>query len=391
MIRRTLLVIFLASCFFPSASQVSIRLFTELRPEYVFFKALNSTFTIDFFDGKPLFLRPGESCIISRYGGKVAVKPQYGQGFSADSVRFADNSGSGEFNLSAGTGQIQGRYAGLLDIKPDLGGLLIINTCDAEKYIAGVVKAEGGNGKTLEYFKTQAVIARTYTWKHIDKHKSDHFNLCDGTHCQAYFGMTDDKLIIRAVDETKEQVIATFDSVLIISAFHSNCGGETSPSEYAWLTSQPYLVKINDPWCAESRNYAWQKPISLTEWTAMLRRNGWSGSYIDAREFAFSQPARVLDYSTGGFSLPLRIVRNELGLRSSWFSVEPEKDTLILRGKGYGHGVGLCQEGAMVMASQGKLYDEIIKFYYPGVIIMNIENVKKSSEEKLNPENKTLK
>jgi stage II sporulation protein D len=74
------------------------------------------------------------------------------------------------------------------------------------------------------------------------------------------------------------------------------------------------------------------------------------------------------------FSIPLRTIRSDLNLKSTFFSVFTEGDSVILKGRGYGHGVGLCQEGAMVMASNGFKYRDIINFYYTGVIISDIKN-----------------
>ncbi len=77
---------------------------------------------------------------------------------------------------------------------------------------------------------------------------------------------------------------------------------------------------------------------------------------------------------TGNFSLPLQKIRDDLDLRSTFFSVRVEGDSVILDGKGYGHGVGLCQEGAMAMAEKGFDYRQIIYFYFEGVIISDINN-----------------
>ena len=261
--------------------------------------------------------------------------------------------------------------------------LLLINTFDIEKYIAGIVNAEAGSGRNEEYFKTQAVIARTYTCKYFNKHIIDRYNLCDDTHCQAFNGLTGDSIIINAVRNTKELVITTPDSILIISAFHSNCGGETSPSEYAWVTGQPYLIRVADPYCLNSRNALWERKISLREWTYFLKKNGFSGNIDDPSVFNFNQISRVPDYVAGSFTMPLRIIRTGLDLRSSYFSVSVEGDSLLLKGKGYGHGVGLCQEGAMQMAIRGFTFEEIIKFYYSGVKIIRIEDAKKNEDDKL--------
>jgi stage II sporulation protein D len=82
------------------------------------------------------------------------------------------------------------------------------------------------------------------------------------------------------------------------------------------------------------------------------------------------------DYKAGSFTIPLSNLRTELDLRSTFFSVIPVADSIILKGKGYGHGVGLCQEGAMVMSAKGFDYRKIIDFYYPGVMISEIKNAK---------------
>ena len=81
--------------------------------------------------------------------------------------------------------------------------------------------------------------------------------------------------------------------------------------------------------------------------------------------------SRQIIYKTGNFSIPLMQIRTDLDLRSSFFSVRVEGDSVILTGRGYGHGVGLCQEGAMVMASKGYDYRKIIGFYYKGVVLKN--------------------
>jgi stage II sporulation protein D len=94
----------------------------------------------------------------------------------------------------------------------------------------------------------------------------------------------------------------------------------------------------------------------------------------DPSALNFSQKSRLADYKTVSFTIPLRTIRYDLNLRSTFFSVFTEGDSVILKGRGYGHGVGLCQEGAMVMAAKGFRYRDIINFYYTGVIISDIKN-----------------
>jgi stage II sporulation protein D len=213
-------------------------------------------------------------------------------------------------------------------------------------------------------------------YKYMDKHIRDGYNVCDNTHCQAFNGYSQDSVLNAAAFLTAGQVIVDQDSLLIISAFHSNCGGETASSQDVWLTSQPYLKKVIDPYCLESRNATWEKKISFENWTGFIRKSGFSDKTDDPQVFAFDQKSRVVDYTTGTYKMPLRNMRTELNLRSTFFSVVPEGDTIIFKGRGYGHGVGLCQEGAMVMATKGLNYKQIIDFYYSGVMILDIKNAK---------------
>jgi stage II sporulation protein D len=366
----------------PSNSRVSIRLLTELKPEYLIFSVLSGRYTIESRSGSDIKLLPGENIIISRYNGKIAIKTRGASGFVADTILIRGLTSEDIFSLRTNDGdKLSRNYSGDLRCFPDMGTIFLINDCDIEKYIAGVVKTEGGNGKNEEYFKTQAVIARTYIYKYFNKHNIDRYNLCDGTHCQAFNGITSDSIIIQATTHTKDLVITAPDSSLIISAFHSNCGGETSPSEYVWLTSLPYLKKVIDPYCLNSRNAIWSKMISLAEWKSLLTRNGYHSDPQDPSAYNFEQVSRVPDYITGSFSLPFRFIRQDLDLRSAYFSVAVKGDSVLLSGKGYGHGVGLCQEGAMEMSKIGFTLNRIISFYYPGVQIIGIKDVKKTEDE----------
>lgn len=387
MIRRISLTILLSFFFCLLSSHpdnlVRVRIYTSHNPHYIFFRVSSGEYTIDSYDGGPVIVKSGELCIISRFNDRIALKFMNNTGYLADSLKITGSSPEASFSLrTSSLSPVYRNYSGGLECFPDLGSLLLINTLNIEDYVAGVVKAEGGSGKNEEYFKTQAVIARTYSYKYFGKHISDGYNLCDDTHCQVFNGITSDALINASVKHTSGQVAVTSDSSLIISAFHSNCGGETSPSEYVWLSAHPYLVKVVDPYCVTSKNSTWQKTVSLNEWAEMLSHNGYKEPADSAKQFLFRQRIRVMDYVTGQFKIPFSKIRIELGLRSSWFSVSEKGDSLLLSGKGYGHGVGLCQEGAMVMASAGKKFEEILKFYYPGVSVVGIEASKKERDER---------
>ena len=357
------------------SAQVKIRLFSNQSPESAVFSVTEGSYELNFFNGSILSVSKNEPVIITKFNGKLAVKRRNAAGLVCDSLGLSGKTGNESFSL-----RIMGKslppqyYSGDLKCFPDLGTLVLINISDIEKYISGVVMAEGGTGKGLEFYKTQAIIARTYMYKYFDKHIADRYNVCDNTHCQAFNGLSHDSILNKAVSETRGIVILDKDSTLIISAFHSNCGGETSSSDDVWISAQSYLKSVDDPYCLTSKNAVWEKSFSINQWVNYLRKSGYKAEDSDPSVFNFSQESRTADYKAGQFSLPFSTIRSDLKLRSTFFSVNADGDSIILKGRGYGHGVGLCQEGAMMMAAKGFKYPDIIKFYYSGVIISDIKN-----------------
>jgi stage II sporulation protein D len=376
MVKLKILFILLLTVFCSVGSaQIKIRLFANQSPESAVFSVTEGTYELNLFNGRILTVLKEEPVIITKYKGKLAVKKRNTKGFICDSLNFSGKTGYDLFSLRMnGKSPARQYYSGNLQCYPDLGTLVFINISDVEKYISGVVMAEGGTGKNLEYFKTQAIIARTYMYKYFDKHLADRYNVCDNTHCQAFNGLSSDSLLNKAALETRGLVILDKDSALIISAFHSNCGGETSSSDDVWLLSQPYLKGVVDPYCRGSRNATWQKSLSVNEWVNYVRKSGYNEKVDDPSAFNFLQESRLADYKVGSFTIPLTKIRSDLNLRSTFFSVNEKGDSVLLKGKGYGHGVGLCQEGAMEMASRGFNFKQIIEFYYFGVLISDINN-----------------
>jgi stage II sporulation protein D len=376
MVKLKILFVFLLTVFCSVGSaQIKIRLFANQSPESAVFSVTEGTYELNLFNGRILTVLKEEPVIITKYKGKLAVKKRNTKGFICDSLDLSGKTGNDSFSLRMnGKSPARQYYSGNLQCYPDLGTLVFINISDVEKYISGVVMAEGGTGKNLEYFKTQAIIARTYMYKYFDKHLPDRYNVCDNTHCQAFNGLSSDSLLNKAALETRGLVILDKDSALIISAFHSNCGGETSSSDDVWLLSQPYLKGVVDPYCRGSRNATWQKSLSVNEWVNYVRKSGYNEKVGDPSAFNFLQESRLADYKVGSFTIPLTKIRSDLNLRSTFFSVNAIGDSVLLKGKGYGHGVGLCQEGAMEMASRGFNFKQIIEFYYFGVLISDINN-----------------
>ncbi len=358
--------------------QVRVRLFTVLGPEAAVFTVNEGSYSVAGDGEMSMTLKRGDNLLVSHYGEKVLVSTRNNAGFICDTLKITGLGGKDTFSLRPTTPSGSARtYSGSLHCFYDLEKVLFINVCDIEEYLAGVVRTEGGEGRHIEYSRSQALLARTYLHRHDDRHLPDNFNLCDDIHCQAYNGINTDQVIARAVEQTRGQIVMDRDSILIMPAFHANCGGETARAEDAWLSGLPYLKKVTDPYCTSSRNATWRTSLHLQEWISYLRRSGYSGSVNPGGIFAFTQATRLADYRVGTFSLPLRQIRSDLNLRSSFFSVRIEGDSVVLAGRGYGHGVGLCQEGAMAMALKGFTYRQIIDFYFSEVIISDIKNGRK--------------
>ncbi len=270
------------------------------------------------------------------------------------------------------------RYEGQLEISihPE-DKLTIINQVPFEKYVASVVEAESGTRAREEYYKSQAIISRTYALNHIDRHENENFNLCDDVHCQVYKGVqTENKTISTAVKQTKGLVITDENRQLITAAFHSNSGGFTINSEDVWSAAMPYLRGKKDPYWADQHNSHWTDTILLADWIKFMDHIGIKlpENYDPNTLFSFKQSERVRNMKVAGQLVPLKHVRNNFKLRSTFFSILPENDKLVIIGRGYGHGVGLSQEGAMKMARMGRTYKEIINFYYHNVDLMNIDS-----------------
>jgi len=273
-------------------------------------------------------------------------------------------------------------YTGDLKITQADNIIKLINRVNLEEYVAGVVECEGGTKANSEYYKTQAIICRTYALKNFYRHIDEGFNLCSDVHCQAYLHKAEKSDIIkRAVKLTKGLVIVDTTLNLITATFHSNSGGQTMSSEMVWLTSKSYLKSVPDTFSVDKHNYVWEETIPLWKWRTMLQKNGFPIENLSTSDLAFSQKHRKMYYKIGQDSVLLKDIRAEFKLRSTFFEVIPQEKSVLLKGKGYGHGVGLSQEGAMNMSENDYKYREIIKYYYRNVFIVSLRALEFFKEE----------
>lgn len=248
-------------------------------------------------------------------------------------------------------------------------GMQLINNIDLDNYVAGVVEAEVGQKPPKEYFKLQAIICRTYALSNTHKHLLEGFNLCDQVHCQAYHGKSFFSPIVESSLQTRGAVIVDSEIQLITAAFHSHCGGETVNSEDVWTKSLYYLRSVEDTFCTDLKNAHWEKRIARTDWIQYLREHSKQALSYHT-ELHHQSEKRSLRLTSS--NLDVEDIRHHFSLRSTFFDVIDQEDFILLCGKGYGHGVGLCQIGAMEMAKRGYTYSDILHFYYKGVHIIDL-------------------
>lgn len=364
---------------FKAAGEVSIRIFARTKPITVVFTPSQGDFILRDGTGKTVSIKGFESVIITLYNEEVIYRTFSGESRVVDSVLIEPATAEALFSLRA-PGKNEGVKIldGSLRVKPYPGSLLILNITEAENLLPGVVRAEAGASGPEEYFRSQAVVARTYAYRNLDRHELDGFNLCDDTHCQVYPGIIYDSIIIKACYSTEGKVIVDRDSTLIVSAFHANCGGMTAASSDVWVSSHSYLVSVRDTYCLSSKSAQWERVLESAQWDEYLRSRG----VPPGRESVLysppgSLPVRAVNHDVGGINISYEEVRQRFALRSAYFTVNREEEGVRLIGRGYGHGVGLCQDGARAMADVKKKYNEITGFYYPGTFITDIKNAKK--------------
>ena len=282
--------------------------------------------------------------------------------------------GSGVISLGEGT------YRGELKLFAWQGKVRVVNILRVEDYLAGVIKNEMNPSWPLEALKAQAVLARTYALHKIKNPRSREFDLYADVRDQVYQGVrAEDERAWKAINQTRGEVLF-YQRNLAEVFYHSCCGGRTEAVEYVWGgQGKPYLISVACGYCQECPYYFWRYPeqgvIGSRELADAL---GYNGEEVEQIELVEKSPSgRVLKLRVrfkAGFEVIIsgNDFRTRLGrdfVRSTLFRIEPEAGGWVIFGSGSGHGVGLCQWGARGMAEQGKNYQEILRYYFPGTRI----------------------
>ena len=319
-------------------------------------------------------------------------------------------------------------YEGALRIVVEADKIVAINELPVERYLRSVISSEMSATASLEFLKAHAVISRSWLLAQMEKRRrlnsgqdsffsfikkddeiirwhdrEDHtiFDVCADDHCQRYQGIVSENGVMaeEAVNQTRGQVLL-YDADICDARFSKCCGGVTEEFQYCWEdTPKPYLVSINDPYCnthdlhilsqvlkgydqETSDFYRWTVEYTQEELSELVSRKLKDdfGQITDLIPLERGKSGRIWKLKivgtkktlTIGKELEIRRALSETHLLSSNFDVTKNKKVFILNGRGWGHGVGLCQIGAAVMGEQGKTYDKILLFYYRNAEIQRL-------------------
>ncbi|MDI6727240.1 MAG: SpoIID/LytB domain-containing protein, partial [Smithellaceae bacterium] len=268
-------------------------------------------------------------------------------------------------------------YRGRLIVKRGAGVIELINELPLEWYLYGVVPREMSPRWPLEALKAQAVAARTYAFYLKGRSNSPDYHLCATTMSQVYSGAgfeTEDTN--RAVDETRGELLY-FRGMPVLAYFHAHSGGITEDPKDVWFAQVPYMKAVADSFSMKAPSSAWAATLDYETIRRSLSRAG-----IDLGAIERIAP---LEISPSGRVTRLKVVHqggesvlsgNEFRLRidpklirSTLFALTDTGSAVTIEGRGYGHGVGMSQWGAQVMAREGYSYREILTYYYPEVEI----------------------
>jgi len=272
-------------------------------------------------------------------------------------------------------------------VKPAAGGP--VTRVALEDYVRAAILSEfappSGDPRDIEHMlEVQAVIARTYAVAHMGRHKSEGYDLCATTHCQLYqpsrlktssWAPLGDEASARTAG-----MVLWYGTSPATALFHADCGGHTSTATDIWGgTSRPYLKGVVDDGAAVSAHTSWRYEVGRAELLAALNADPRTRLGKQLKEIAVKHrdgAGRVTEMTLKGsrqttvrgedFRTALTDAFGPKSIRSARFEIARQGSAFVFTGKGYGHGVGLCQAGAYARLRAGARLDQVLNRYYPG-------------------------
>ncbi|WP_295072427.1 SpoIID/LytB domain-containing protein [uncultured Fibrobacter sp.] len=362
-------------------------------------KELNRPIQVGVFVGVPnIFVRQkNEELHITASKGKLKIKTKSKRQQTADRRVFKATGSSASDCIAIATDKVglnKACYNGEFIVTANGNKLNAINVIDIEDYLRGVVPYEIGklDESKFEALKAQAVAARTYAYKHFGSRVAQGFDVYADTRDQVYKGLhSATELTDKAVRET-EGVVMTYNGEFITAYYHSTCGGETEGvvtwgrPDHPYLKNKPDLRPDGTPWCRESSYSEWTREFTEDELRDLFQINAKEAkanvpSFSSIKSMHIQDTLKsgrihtlVIETNNGSFTAKADKIRwlfkrGGTILPSSFFRIHKNGNDWILKGKGFGHGVGLCQMGARARAQAGQSYIQILTHYYPGITL----------------------
>lgn len=268
-------------------------------------------------------------------------------------------------------------YGGPIELVGTGGGMAVVNEILLEDYLAGVLRAEADERWPAEMLRAQAIVARTYAAYHRLLNASKPYHIMASVAHQQFAGRVPaTSRVLAAVQETAGQILR-WEGELFPAFYHTESGGHTEDPRLVFAARNlPALKPVVCPFSTGSPHFHWTRDLDLNELSEQLRRQGVDvgrliGLEVTERTPSLRAVAVTLRGTRGLARLRGTEFRRMVGydvIKSTLFAVAVDDRTARFAGRGYGHGVGLCQWGAKGMAEQGYTARQILAFYYPGAM-----------------------
>lgn len=261
-------------------------------------------------------------------------------------------------------------YPGSLRILLRNSRLLVVNLVELDAYLKAVVPSEMLPTWGEEALKAQAVVSRSFVLHHAWGHNAKDYDITADK--QVYNPNKRDPRTDRAVDATRG-VVLFYRGNLLLSFFSTCCGGFTEYAANVWETKEDFPPPVECRFCREEPDYRWQARLSSEEFQKKLRSAGIASARSIAVHSRSTSGGRItalrIESDRGPSIIKINRFRLLMGpnvIRSGLFDIDVESGFITFRGRGWGHGVGMCQRGAKVLAERGESFQRILKFYFPG-------------------------
>ncbi|NQT96015.1 MAG: SpoIID/LytB domain-containing protein [Candidatus Omnitrophica bacterium] len=273
-------------------------------------------------------------------------------------------------------------YRGSLQIvRTKKESLRAINVVNLKDYLKGVLYHEVSHRWPMEAIKAQAIVSRTFALYKAQQNKNNYYYLTSDISSQVYGGVYAGRYRTNKAVEATEDEVLLYRGEILPAFFHATCGGTTEDVSRLWKLSLKPLKGITCPYCKNSPHFYWKKDVEFAYIEERLKDAGYDVRSITSIKIGKRDPSsriiRLEIRSASGVTLiTAKDFRQILGsrlIRSTNFKVNVREEKAFFEGKGWGHGVGMCQWGAFTMAKKRKKAEDILRLYYPGASITKLK------------------